>query len=38
MQYLPINQALLIVGGRNDDLCKNMSTPFLDDIHMFLLD
>ena len=33
-----MNQALLIVGGRNDTECKNMSTPFLDDIHLFLLD
>jgi len=38
MTFLPINQALLIVGGRNDKECKNMSTPFLDDIHLFLLD
>jgi hypothetical protein len=35
---LPLNQALLIVGGRNDDICVNLSTPFLDDIHLFLLD
>ena len=38
MTFLPLNQALLIVGGRNDKECKNMSTPFLDDIHLFLLD
>jgi len=38
MTFLPLNNALLIVGGRNDDVCVNMSTPFLDDIHLFLLD
>ena len=38
MSYLKINQALLIVGGRNDELCKNTNSPFLDDISLFLLD
>ena len=38
MSYLPVNQALLIVGGRNDEVCKNLNTPFLNDIHLFLLD
>ena len=38
MTFLPLNQALLIVGGRNDEVCKNLSTPFLEDIHLFLLD
>jgi len=38
MTFLPCNQALLIVGGRNDEICKNLCTPFLDDIHLFLLD
>ena len=38
MSYLPANQALLIVGGRNDEECKKMNTPFLNDIHLFLLD
>lgn len=28
----------MIVGGRNDEICKNLNTPFLDDIHLFLLD
>jgi hypothetical protein len=28
----------VIVGGRNDEVCKNLNTPFLDDIHLFLLD
>ena len=28
----------MIAGGRNDEECKNMSTPFLEDIHLFLLD
>ena len=38
MTFLPLNQALLIVGGRNDEVCKNLGTPFLEDIHLFLLD
>ena len=38
MSYFQTNEALLIVGGRNDEECKNMSTPFLEDIHFFLLD
>lgn len=38
MTFLPLNQALVIVGGRNDEICKNLNTPFLDDIHLFLLD
>ena len=38
MSFLPLNNALMIVGGRNDDVCVNLSTPFLDDIHLFLLD
>lgn len=27
-----------MVGGRNDEVCKSLSTPFLNDIHLFLLD
>jgi hypothetical protein len=38
MTFLPINSALIIAGGRNDLVCKNLNTPFLDDIHLFLLD
>ena len=38
MSYLPINQCLIVVGGRNDQMCKNKNIPFLDDIHLFLLD
>jgi hypothetical protein len=38
MTFLPLNNALMIVGGRNDDACVKLSTPFLDDIHLFLLD
>lgn len=38
MTFLQSNQALLIVGGRNDEVCKNLNTPFLNDIHLFLLD
>ena len=38
MEYLPLSQALIVVGGRNDDLCKSLNIPFLNDIHLFLLD
>lgn len=38
MSYLPANSAILIVGGRNDNECKKLNTPFLNDIHLFLLD
>ena len=38
MEYLPINQAIIIVGGRNDKECKAQSIPFLNDMHLFLLD
>ena len=36
--YLPINMALLVAGGRNDQMCMNLNIPFLDDMHLFLLD
>ena len=29
---------MLVVGGRNDEACKSLNTPFLNDIHLFLLD
>lgn len=38
MVYLPINQCLLVAGGRNDKECKSLNIPFLDDMHLFLLD
>ena len=38
MTYLPINQSIVIAGGRNDRECKNMNIPFLDDMYLFLLD
>jgi hypothetical protein len=38
MNFLPINNALIVAGGRNDVLCKGLTTPFLDDLHVFLLD
>lgn len=28
----------MVVGGRNDSICKNTSIPFLDDIYLFLLE
>lgn len=38
MGYLPTNNSLIIIGGRNDELCKTNGTPFLNDIFLFLLD
>lgn len=38
MSFLPMNLALIIVGGRNDKECGSSSIPFLDDMHLFLLD
>lgn len=38
MSFLPVNQCLIVVGGRNDKECKNLNIPFLEDMHLFLLD
>lgn len=38
MNYLPNIRALVVVGGRNDDLCKGMQIPFLNDIYLYSLD
>jgi hypothetical protein len=38
MAYLPVNNSILIAGGRNDELCKTNITPLLNDLHLFLLD
>lgn len=38
MSYLPLNQSIVVIGGRNDQLCKTKNIPFLDDMHLFLLD
>ena len=38
MAYLPVNNAILIAGGRNDSLCSTNTTPFLNDLTLFLLD
>jgi hypothetical protein len=38
MSYLPMNNSIMIAGGRNDDLCKQNITPLLNDLHLFLLD
>ena len=38
MGYLPHSQAIVIVGGRNDAMCKSLQIPFLDDMHLFMLD
>lgn len=38
MSYLPVNNSLLIAGGRNDDLCRVNITPLLKDLYLFLLD
>jgi hypothetical protein len=38
MGYLPTNNCLMIMGGRNDSKCVELGTPFLNDIVLFLLD
>ena len=38
MCYLPVNNSILVAGGRNDELCKTQITPLLNDLHLFLLD
>ncbi|MGB1967835.1 MAG: hypothetical protein ACPHOJ_05875 [Litorivicinaceae bacterium] len=38
MLYLPTCAGIVIVGGRNDAECKSLSIPFLDDMHLFMLD
>jgi len=38
MAYLPTNNSLIVVGGRNDETFKDTGSPFLNDIHLFLLD
>jgi hypothetical protein len=38
MSYLPVNQSILISGGRNDSLCKTNITPLLNDLYLFMLD
>jgi len=38
MAFLPNNLSLIIVGGRNDETFKDTGSPFLNDMHLFLLD
>lgn len=38
MAFLPVNNALIVTGGRNDELCSKNITPCLNDLHLFLLD
>ena len=38
MEYLPCNNAILIAGGRNDSMSATNTTPFLNDLVLFLLD
>lgn len=38
MGYLPTNNCLIVMGGRNDSMCQELGTPFLSDIFLFLLD
>ena len=38
LSYLPVNQSLIIIGGRNDQMCANPHIPMLDDMYLFLLD
>jgi hypothetical protein len=38
MSYLPMNQSILVCGGRNDSMCKTNITPLLNDLYLFMLD
>ena len=38
MAYLPVSNAIVVTGGRNDSLCLEKITPILNDCHLFLLD
>jgi len=38
MNFLPILKALIVIGGRNDDLGKSEGTPFLNDVFLFHID
>jgi hypothetical protein len=38
MAHLPYNNCLIVVGGRNDETFKETGSPFLNDMHLFLLD
>jgi hypothetical protein len=35
MNYLPIAQQLVVLGGRNDEICKGESIPYLNDLYVF---
>lgn len=37
MSYLRVNHALVVIGGRNDELSKGLVTPFLNDIYIYSL-
>ncbi len=38
MAYLPLSNAIIIAGGRNDERYLETITPILNDINLFLLD
>lgn len=38
MNFLPITKSIIIVGGRNDELCKGLDTPYLNDVYIFSLE
>ena len=38
MQFLPVSNALVICGGRNDSVCATQLMPVLNDLHICLLD
>lgn len=38
MSFLPCNNSIVIAGGRNDELSSTNMSPFLNDLHLFLLD
>lgn len=38
MCFLPVSNAIVVCGGRNDENCKVNLTPCLNDLHLFLID
>ena len=38
MNYLPCTKAIIVTGGRNDELNSKKNTRFFNDIYLFLLD
>ncbi len=38
MSYLPNTKALLVIGGRNDEVGKKEGSPFLNDLYIYQIE